>query len=166
MDLSGCFSTPLPNTSSSSSSSSGVRSLSRKRHASNYLMGTARGPFKSRTLEKSLSPVVPSTSISRWAQVDSQPSDGTFQQVPSLSSPFFMMVYELLYWILYSIRKSYLTYVRFSYYFFVTEVPRVTKLRRIVQKACRYTLIGKTPFRLSVPKVQFLLATLTYMLYI
>ena len=41
-------------------------------------------------------------------------------------------------------------------------MPRATKLRRIVQKACRYTLIAKTPFRLSVPKVRFLLATLTY----
>ena len=59
MDLSGCFSTPSPNTSlSSSSSSSGVRSLSRKRRASNYLMGTARAPFKSRTLEKSLIPLL------------------------------------------------------------------------------------------------------------
>ena len=56
MDLSGCFSTPSPNTSSSSSSSSwGVRSLMKKWHASNYLMGTARAPVKSRTLEKSCS---------------------------------------------------------------------------------------------------------------
>ena len=125
-------------------------------------MGTARAPFKSRTLEKSLSPLAPSTSTSRWAQVDSQPSDGAFQQLPSLSSPFFMMIYELLYWILYSIRESHLTYVRFSYYFFVMKVPRATKLCRIVQKACRHTLIAKTPFRLSVPKVRFLLATLTY----
>ena len=86
MDHSGCFSTPSPNTSlSSSSSSSGVRSLRRKQRASNYLMGTARAPFKSRTLEKSLSPLAPSTSTFRWVQVDSQPSDGTFQQVPSLS---------------------------------------------------------------------------------
>ena len=61
-----------------------------------------------------------------------------------------------------SYTESYLTYVRFRYYFSVTEVPRATKFRRIVQKACRYTLIAKTPFRLSVPKVRFLLATLTY----
>ena len=66
MDLSGCFSTPSPNTnSSSSSSSSGVRSLRRERRASNYLMGTAKAPFMSRTLEKSLSPLAPSTSTSR-----------------------------------------------------------------------------------------------------
>ena len=66
MDLSGCFSTPSTNTSlSSSSSSSGVRSLRRKQRASNYLMGTARAPFKSRTLEKSLSPLAPSTSTFR-----------------------------------------------------------------------------------------------------
>ena len=39
---------------------------------------------------------------------------------------------------------------------------RATKPRRIVQKACRYTLIAKNPFRLSVPKVRFLLATLTH----
>ena len=66
MELSGCFSTPLrpsPNTSSSSnSSSSGVRSLRRKRRTSNYLKGTARAPYKSRTLGSSLSPVAPSTS--------------------------------------------------------------------------------------------------------
>ena len=66
VDLSGCFSTPSPNTSlSSSSSSSGVRSLRRKQRASNYLMGMARAPFKSRTLEKSLSPLAPSTSTFR-----------------------------------------------------------------------------------------------------
>ena len=66
MDLSGCFSTPSPNTnSSSSSSSSGVRSLRRERRASNYLMGTAKAPFMSRTLEKSLSPLAPSTCTSR-----------------------------------------------------------------------------------------------------
>ena len=41
-------------------------------------------------------------------------------------------------------------------------MPRATKLRRIVQKVCRYTLIAKNPFRLSVPMVRFLLATLTY----
>ena len=40
--------------SSSSSSSSGGRS-GRKRHASNYLMGTARAPFKSRTYGRNLS---------------------------------------------------------------------------------------------------------------
>ena len=45
MDLSGCFSTPLPNTSSPSSSSSlGVRSLSRKRCASKYLMARLEHP--------------------------------------------------------------------------------------------------------------------------
>ena len=66
MSLSGCFSTPSPNTRlSSSSSSSGVRSLRRKRCASNYLMGTARVPFESHTLEKCLSPLAPSTSTSR-----------------------------------------------------------------------------------------------------
>ena len=55
MDLSGCFSKPSPNTSlSSSSSSSGVRSV-RKRRASNYLMGTARATFKSRTYGRNLS---------------------------------------------------------------------------------------------------------------
>ena len=80
MDLSGCFSTHSPSTSSSSSSSSsGVRSLRRKWHASNYLMGTARAPFTSCTLDKSPSPLAPSTSTSRWAQVDSQASDDAFQ---------------------------------------------------------------------------------------
>ena len=59
--------------------------LQRKRRASNYLMSTARVPFKSRALKKSLSPLAPSTSTSRWAQVESQSSDGTFQQVPSNS---------------------------------------------------------------------------------
>ena len=44
----------------------------------------------------------------------------------------------------------------------LAKVPRATKLRRVVQKACRYTLISKNPFRLSLPKVRFLLATLTY----
>ena len=66
MDLSGCFSSPLrpsPNTSSSSSSSSsGLRSLRRKRRASNYLKGTARAPYKSRTLGKPLSPLAPFSS--------------------------------------------------------------------------------------------------------
>ena len=41
-------------------------------------------------------------------------------------------------------------------------MPRATKLRRIVEKACRYTLIAKTPFCLSVPNVRFLLATHIY----
>ena len=66
MELSGCFSSPSrpsPNTSSSSSnSSSGVRSLRRKRRTSNYLKGTARAPYKSRTLGNSLIPVAPSNS--------------------------------------------------------------------------------------------------------
>ena len=115
-------------------------------------MGTARAPFKSRTLEKSLSPllVLP----------------GERKSIPSpltaLFSKFHPCRRHFLYRILYSIRESHLTYVRFSNNFFVTEVPRATKLRRIVQKACRYTLISKNPFRLSVPKVRFLLATLTY----
>ena len=62
---------PMLYNSFSSSSSSDVRSLRRKRCPSNYLMGTAKVPFKSLTLEKSLSPLAPSTSTSRWVQVDS-----------------------------------------------------------------------------------------------
>ena len=42
------------------------------------------------------------------------------------------------------------------------EASNAAKLCRIAQKACRYTLIAKNSFRLCVPKVRFLLATLTY----
>ena len=71
MDFSGCFSShlqPSSNSSSSSSSnSSGLRSLSWKRWASNYLKDMARAPFKSRTLEKFLSPLAPSNQYSSTA---------------------------------------------------------------------------------------------------
>ena len=156
MDLSGYFSTPSPNTSSSSSSSSlGVRSLSRKRH-SNYLMGTARAPFKSRTYGRNLSALYLPLLV----------LPGERKSIPSpltaLFSKFHLCRRHFLRWYTNCYTESYLMYVRFRYYFSVTEVPRATKLRRLVQKACRYTLIAKTPFRLSVPKVRFLLATLTY----
>ena len=80
----------------------------------------------------------------------------------ALFSKFHLCRRHFLWWYTTCILNLAEYYVRFSDCFFVTEVPRATKLRRIVQKACRYTLIAKNPFRLSVPKVRFLLATLTH----
>ena len=66
MDISGCFSSPscssLNTSSSSSSSSPGVRNLRRKQRASNYLKGAARAPFRSHTLDKSVSPLAATSS--------------------------------------------------------------------------------------------------------
>ena len=64
MDLSGNFFIPLwpsPDSSLACSSSTGTRSHKRKWCASNYLKGTTRAPFKSCTLEKTLSHLAPST---------------------------------------------------------------------------------------------------------
>ncbi len=150
MDLSGCFFKPSPNTSSSSSSSSGVRSLRRERRSSIWWARLER-PSR-HALWRNLSALYLPLLV----------LPGERKSIPSplmaLFSKFRRCRRHFLWWytncytefsILFANR--YLPYVRFSYYFFVTEVPRATKLRRVVQKASRYTLISKSPFCLSVP---------------
>ena len=88
-----------------------------------------------------------------------------FNKVPSLSPPFLSRAgwYTTCYT---EFRILFASHCQRTFTFAtispVAEARRATKLHRTMQKAYRYPLIAKSQFRLTVPKVRFLLATLTY----